>query len=68
MGIYVFCILFVFLQNSVHCGGGGQVTNLIQNLKNEIINQANLFSSMAYTKLYQVLYRGEQTAFFKMVI
>jgi hypothetical protein len=75
MGIYVFCILFVFLQNSVLCGGGGQISNWLQNFNSSInsivnlvrtlINQANQTSSQAYTKLNQILDRGNQTSFFK---
>jgi hypothetical protein len=81
MGIFVFCILFVFLQNSVNCGGGGggQIVNWFQNLAsninkainsiinsiNNVINDANQKLSQAGTKLNQILDRGNQTSFFK---
>ena len=82
MGIFVFCILFAFLQNSINCGGGGgQLVNWFQNLAsninkainsiinsvNSFINQANQTLSQAGTKLNQVLQRGNQMAFFQMI-
>ena len=81
MGIFVFCILFVFLQNNVNCGGqlAKPVNNWLQNLVSNFnkainsiinsvksfINQANQTLSQAGTKLNQILQRGNQIACFK---